>query len=133
MSEDLLSDLTMYKSYKDKSVMMAARSLILLYREKLPELLRKKDRGRPTEASIEIKPKKYGEVIAQEHIPGAEVLLNEKEKGAESDSESEDVDEDDDDGWVNVSHSEEDVDDSEVESNDDEDEEDDDDDEDDEN
>lgn len=32
MGEDLLRDLVMYKAYKEKSVMMAARSLIILYR-----------------------------------------------------------------------------------------------------
>lgn len=32
MGEDLLRDLVMYKAYKEKSVMMAARSLIVLYR-----------------------------------------------------------------------------------------------------
>lgn len=100
MNEDLLRDLTMYKNYKEKSVMMAAKSLILLYREKIPTLLAKKDRGRPTEASIEIKAKKYGEIQALDHIPGTEALLeaapdievNEDDHGS-SDSE---------DGWVDV-------------------------------
>lgn len=44
MSEDLLRDLTQYKNYKERSVMMAARSLIHLYRASMPELLHKKDR-----------------------------------------------------------------------------------------
>ncbi len=44
MSEDLLRDLAEYRSYRDKSVMMAARSLIHLYRELNPDLLKKKDR-----------------------------------------------------------------------------------------
>ena len=34
--------------------MMAARSLIQLYRTIHPELLHKKDRGRPTEATAEL-------------------------------------------------------------------------------
>lgn len=55
MGEDLLRDLAMYKTYKEKSVMMAARSLITLYREQLPALLHKKDRGRLTEAQAEHK------------------------------------------------------------------------------
>ncbi|EAT39338.1 AAEL008852-PA, partial [Aedes aegypti] len=105
MNEDLLRDLTMYKNYKEKSVMMAAKSLILLYREQMPTLLAKKDRGRPTEASVEIKPKKYGEVQAMDHIPGTEALLNaapalevdeeEDEDGSDSDGNWVDVDSDD--------------------------------------
>lgn len=81
--------------------MMAARSLILLYREHLPTLLHKKDRGRPTEASIEIKPKQYGEVATVDHILGTEVLLKvpktkkkvhqKDDSGSESDS-----------GWVDL-------------------------------
>ena len=58
MDEDLLRDLVLYKNYKEKSVMMAARSLITLYREQLPSFLHKKDRGRPTEASAELEQKK---------------------------------------------------------------------------
>lgn len=31
--------------------------------------------GRPTQATIELKSKKYGEVDTKDYIPGAEVLL----------------------------------------------------------
>ena len=44
MSADLLQDLAGYKSYRDKSVVMAARSLIQLFRNVHPELLSRKDR-----------------------------------------------------------------------------------------
>ena len=44
MSRDLLQDLTQYKSYREKSVMMAARSLMHLFRELNPHLLHKKDK-----------------------------------------------------------------------------------------
>lgn len=107
MNEDMLSDLVMYKGYKQKSVMMAARSLIMLYREQIPALLHKKDRGRPTEASLEVKAKEYGEIVAMDTIPGADVLVkgtkrprNEEEE--DSDSEWEDEEDSDEDGWVNV-------------------------------
>ncbi|XP_070500478.1 protein SDA1 homolog [Chironomus tepperi] len=116
MNEDLLRDLVMYKNYKDKSVIMAARSLITLYREQMPDLLHKKDRGRPTEASVEIKSKKYGEVKASDLIAGAEVLVKETKKANKNDesddddsedgSESDDSDGSDDGSWVDVSHSE---------------------------
>ena len=44
MSQDLLSDLAGYKTYRDKGVVMAAMSLIQLYRSVRPELLQRKDR-----------------------------------------------------------------------------------------
>ena len=44
MNADLLQDLAGYKSYRDKSVVMAARSLIQLFRSVRPELLSRKDR-----------------------------------------------------------------------------------------
>ncbi|KAG5676596.1 hypothetical protein PVAND_006419 [Polypedilum vanderplanki] len=112
MNEDLLRDLVLYKNYKDKSVVMAARSLITLYREQMPDLLHKKDRGRPTEESIEIKAKKYGEIKASDFIAGAEVLVKDESKKSndgedESDEEEESDDDSDSDGsWVDVSHSE---------------------------
>ena len=46
MDEDLLRDLTAYKSYKDKGVMMASRSLIQLFRNIQPDMLHRKDRVR---------------------------------------------------------------------------------------
>lgn len=42
----LLEDLVQYKDDRDKGVVIAARSLMALYREVHPKLLRKKDRGR---------------------------------------------------------------------------------------
>ncbi|XP_059618258.1 protein SDA1 homolog [Phlebotomus argentipes] len=118
MNEDMLSDLVMYKTYKQKSVMMAARSLIMLYREQIPQLLHKRDRGRPTEASADLKAKEYGEVVAMDTIPGADVLVKEKKRpedeveedeDSDSDAESEWEDEEDSDeeGWVNVSQDDE--------------------------
>ena len=101
MTEDLLRDLTQYKLYKEKSVMMASKSLILLYREQMPTLLSKKDRGRPTEASVEIKAKKYGEVVALDHIPGTEALLTVAPELDVNESE----DDEDSDGWEDVEHS----------------------------
>lgn len=103
MDEDLLRDLAMYKNYKDKSVMMASRSLIALYRENMPTLLHKKDRGRPTEASAELTLKQYGAVNAVDFIPGTEALLTE----AKETNSDESGDESDESGsWVDVSHSE---------------------------
>jgi protein SDA1 len=44
MNEDLLSDLVQYKTYKDKAVSTAAKSLIQLFRDKYPQLLHRRDR-----------------------------------------------------------------------------------------
>lgn len=110
ISEDLLQDLAQYKTHKDKNVMMSARGLIQLFRSLNPQMLHKKDRGKPTEASAEAKIKDYGEVEAKGYIPGAEVLELEKKKENDEDEdgwESASIsDEDDEDGdWVDVHHS----------------------------
>ena len=101
MSEDLLRDLAMYKTYRDRSVMMAAKSLIHLFRDTRPELLHKKDRGRPTEATEELTPMNYGHVDAKDYVPGAEVLLREDNEEVEIDSESGSDDEE----WIDIKHS----------------------------
>lgn len=79
--------------------MMAARSLIGLFRQTVPELLHKKDRGRPTEASVALEPIKYGAVVPKSYVPGAEVL-SETEKSPDSDESEGDSEEEDDDSEV---------------------------------
>ncbi|KAL6448900.1 hypothetical protein ACFW04_000565 [Cataglyphis niger] len=103
MNEVLLEDLIRYKQYKERSVMMAARSLIGTFRRIMPDLLRKKDRGRPTEANIMIKSSKYGEIQANEFIPGAEVLYDQHTESIEETNSSTE----DDDEWIDVSQSSE--------------------------
>ncbi|XP_070780639.1 protein SDA1 homolog isoform X2 [Enoplosus armatus] len=110
ITEDLLQDLAQYKTHKDKNVMMSARGLIQLFRSLNPQMLHKRDRGRPTEASVEAKIKDYGELEAKDYIPGAEVLeVEEGNKEGEEDEdgwESASVSDDDEDGeWVDVHHS----------------------------
>ena len=98
MTEDLLRDLVEYKTYKDKGVMMASRSLIQLFRNICPDLLHKKDRGRPTEASVEAKRKEFGELDVKEFVPGAEVIdMNENKECSEDDEGSGSGSDDDDD------------------------------------
>lgn len=53
MSAELLQDLANFKGYNDKGVVIAARSLIALYREIDPTLLDRKDRGK--EVSLALK------------------------------------------------------------------------------
>ncbi|XP_030753374.1 protein SDA1 homolog [Sitophilus oryzae] len=103
LSEELLRDLAQYKTYRDRSVMMAAKSLIQLFRNLRPELLHKKDRGRPTEATGEIEKIDYGKVNVKDYVPGAEVLLNEEKDNEEFEVNSES--DSDDEQWVNVQHS----------------------------
>ncbi|CAL1544405.1 unnamed protein product [Lymnaea stagnalis] len=110
MSEDLLRDLVQYKLHRDKAVMMAARSLVQLFRKTNPDLLHRKDRGRPTEARQELKILKYGELDAKTHVPGAEVIPEKEDKQKEASEAQEEwescSDEDDSDGeWVDVHHS----------------------------
>ncbi|KAH0615773.1 hypothetical protein JD844_026245 [Phrynosoma platyrhinos] len=111
MTEDLLQDLAQYRSHKNKNVMMSARTLIQLFRSLNPQMLQKKFRGKPTEATLEAKIHEYGELDAKNYIPGAEILdLEAKEEdgdhedGWETASSSEE--EDDEDGeWIDVHHS----------------------------
>ncbi|KAL1517042.1 hypothetical protein ABEB36_000859 [Hypothenemus hampei] len=105
LSEDLLRDLAQYKSYRDRSVMMAAKSLIQLYRHVRPDLLHKKDRGRPTEASDEIETFDYGKIDAKDYVPGADVLLSQEKSNEEIEINSESGS--DDDEWIDIDQSDE--------------------------
>ncbi|XP_040183550.1 protein SDA1 homolog [Rana temporaria] len=109
MTEELLQDLAQYKTHKDKNVSMSARALIQLFRTLDPKMLQKKFRGKPTEASTEAKIHAYGESVAKDYIPGAEVLEVEKEpkEGEDDDGwESASLSDDDEDGeWIDVHHS----------------------------
>ncbi|KAK7498701.1 hypothetical protein BaRGS_00010078 [Batillaria attramentaria] len=110
IGEDLLRDLVQYKSHRDKAVIMAARSLIQVYRHSNPELLHKKDRGKPTEATKEHRSLAYGEKATRDFIPGADILLKAEEQTQEQEewescSEEEEDYDDDSEGWIDVHHS----------------------------
>ncbi|XP_043521717.1 protein SDA1 homolog [Frieseomelitta varia] len=102
MNADLLQDLARYKYYKERSVMMAARSLISLFRHSIPELLHKKDRGRPTETTITLTMPKYGQISANDFIPGAEVLLDNKSDNVEDTLKIDVENSDNDDEWIDI-------------------------------
>ena len=111
MTSELLQDLVDYKSSKNKGVMMASRSLIQLYRTLNPDLLRKKDRGVPSNDDDGLV-KEYGTIDAKSFVPGAEHLeLDTEEDAKELDDDEwvtdEDAEDDDDDSseWVDVYHS----------------------------
>jgi hypothetical protein len=57
-----------------------------------PELLHKKDRGRPTEAVLTLQRRGYGEQEVLESVPGAEVLrLNESQEQEEDQKKQDEV------------------------------------------
>ncbi|XP_064386639.1 protein SDA1 homolog isoform X2 [Halichondria panicea] len=107
MDEDLLRDLTAYKSYKDKGVMMASRSLIQLFRNIQPGMLHRKDRGKPTQSQSAAVSKDYGEVRAAEIIPGTELVDLDSDQASNDDNEGESIQDDSDDSygeWIDIHH-----------------------------
>ncbi|UYV62566.1 SDAD1 [Cordylochernes scorpioides] len=82
ITEELLQDLVQYRYHKHKNVVMAANSLMKLYRDIDPNMLNRKDRGRPTQAMAELELPQYGELTAKEFIPGAEVLGDDDDEEA---------------------------------------------------
>lgn len=105
MNGDLLHDLAQYKSYRDKNVSTAAKSLIHLFRTVNPDMLARKFRGKPTEETQELKVLQYGELKAPSFVPGAEVLDVDGEENNDDEESDGDEDDDDSDGWVDVQHS----------------------------
>ncbi|KAI5925450.1 SDA1-domain-containing protein [Camillea tinctor] len=82
MNETLLQDLVEYRKSKDKGVMMAAKGLLSLYREKGADMLKKKDRGKEAAMGLrsgDMKQHKYGEEHVGE-IEGLELLAKWKEE-----------------------------------------------------
>ncbi|KAK6955843.1 Severe Depolymerization of Actin [Daldinia eschscholtzii] len=107
MNETLLQDLVEYRKSKDKGVMMAAKGLLSLYREKGAEMLRKKDRGKDATIGLksgDLKQPKFGEEQVGE-IEGLELLAKwkeeqKKQKRAERGlPEGAEKGEDEEDGW----------------------------------
>ncbi|KAI8341259.1 SDA1-domain-containing protein [Chlamydoabsidia padenii] len=106
----LLQDLTQYKNHREKSVMMAARSLITLFREINPEMLMKKDRGKTATVRLKdgtVKVVHFGETNdGLDGLQGVELLDEEgnedKDDGWDDWEVDEDSDSDDGDDWINV-------------------------------
>ncbi|CDO96145.1 unnamed protein product [Kluyveromyces dobzhanskii CBS 2104] len=98
IDETLLQDLTEYKGSKAKSVAIAAKGLISLYREVAPEMLRRKDRGKTASMGLqedkrsgrESKRVKFGvETTNVEGIDGIELLAKWKREHASEEGEDE--------------------------------------------
>ncbi len=88
MDKVLLEDLTQYKKHKDKGVVMAARSLISLFRTVDSDMLKKRDRGRTGEDNDK-KRHLFGEEKISTGVEGLELL------DLPTDSEDDDSDETD--------------------------------------
>lgn len=98
LDETLLHDLTEYKGSKAKNVVMAARGLIGVYREIMPEMLQRKDRGKEATMGISAgtnKSVRYGVATSEvDGIKGLELLQQWKEENANPDEP-----ENENDGW----------------------------------
>lgn len=99
IDQPLLHDLVEYKGSKSKAVMMAARSLISLYREVAPEMLHRKDRGKTASLELQLNERKGLPVFGVESstvttIPGIELLSKWKQEQAEKGENAEENDED---------------------------------------
>lgn len=95
IDETLLQDLTEYKGSKSKPVNIAAKSLISLYREIAPEMLKRKDRGKTASMEISSGEKRglpqFGVENNVSGIPGIELLHQwREEQGLAADDDGED-------------------------------------------
>ncbi|PVU91998.1 hypothetical protein BB559_003904 [Furculomyces boomerangus] len=95
LDSDILSDLIEYRKHKNKGVMMAARSLLQVYREKFPEMLHRRERGKAASEAL-IKGEQIKPLFGQEKV----------HEGVE-DLESGDELEESGDGWKDMDENEE--------------------------
>eukprot|EP00667_Euglena_gracilis_P002698 EG_transcript_2702 len=91
MTEDFLHDISEYKGFKrDKGVSMAAKSVIYLYRELQPGMLKKKDRGKFHDIDNKLAP--FGAPKPAEKVRGTDLLykyeIEQQQKEAEDAMES---------------------------------------------
>ena len=68
----LIEDLIMYNKSKDKSVVIASRSVLNAIRELHPALLQRKSRGKNYDENA--RPKQFGELVAAKGVEGADLL-----------------------------------------------------------
>ncbi|CAK9096699.1 Protein SDA1 homolog (Nucleolar protein 130) (SDA1 domain-containing protein 1) (hSDA) [Durusdinium trenchii] len=101
--DDLVQDLILYRRFRrDKSVVIAARSLLNLLRELNPAVLQRRERGKYHNSDARVR--EYGEHIVSQGVDGAELLqfLEEEAKQLAADgsddgkaSQNEEIDEGD--------------------------------------
>lgn len=89
MNQQILRDISNFKSFKDKGVMMAAKSIINLFRTVHPKLLHRKDRGKEGQVNLKERvPNQYGQTEVATRVEGAHLL--EKAQRLEEEENSED-------------------------------------------
>ncbi|KAL5531528.1 hypothetical protein ACEPAG_4405 [Sanghuangporus baumii] len=102
MEEDLLGDLVEYKKSKDKGVMAAARGLLHLYRQEMPSMLKRRERGKEAVMKgASIQPLAFGQEAQPNKavIEGLELLEEHMRMMKETEAERSDAsDEENDDG-----------------------------------
>lgn len=101
MNERLLQSLVAdFKIHQDSGVTAAAKSLISLYREINPEMLKKKDRGKIATINLkDIKAPQYGEVKVNDTVEGMDLLMKYQRKKEEKENNENNEDEDPGEGW----------------------------------
>jgi protein SDA1 len=72
MTEDLLHDLVEYKGHKNKGIMSATRSLLNVFRELNPMLLRRRDRGKEAAVKLAAMNSEDGVVDKAKHLTNLE-------------------------------------------------------------
>lgn len=114
MDADLLQDLVQYQKYKNKNVSIAAKSLVYLFRIKNPDLLNRKDRGKPTLSTTELRAPQFGETDAKPYVAGAEALNDSRSSSLKRShsmlsiaSDDMEVETDDEDGDMDISSGDE--------------------------
>jgi len=101
MNERLLQSLVAdFKIHQDSGVTAAAKSLVSLYREINPEMLKKKDRGKIATINLkDIKAPQYGEVKVNDTVEGMDLLMKYEKKKEEKENNENNDDEDPGEGW----------------------------------
>ncbi|KAL5492267.1 SDA1 [Sanghuangporus weigelae] len=105
MEEDLLGDLVEYKKSKNKGVMAAARGLLHLYRQEMPSMLKRRERGKEAVMKgASIQPLAFGQEAQPNKavIEGLDLLEEHIRKMKETEADGSDINDeesDDEDAW----------------------------------
>ena len=98
ITDELLAYACTFKTHRDKGVMMAARSLIALYREVNPEMLPKRERGKVAAIAVQrgaAEGLAYGRQSVATGVAGAELLAAQEQQGVDENG----IEGEENDGW----------------------------------
>ncbi len=82
MNAELLSDLVLYRKFRDAEVRASAKGLVSLFRDIAPDMLPKKERGRTDVPFAATKPLEFGRTHICERLEGADLLQKDREEVA---------------------------------------------------